>query len=232
MIRIRKTKKKKKQNKKTIRNQYTIRRCPIRYTCDLNVAFLNKNMTKKKIFVFLISILSTCNAQNWFNILNQFNPAEEIGNMRQQSTPTAFPTTNRNETVYDYPCDNGGIVQMTRPGGQLTPETNYWDGRVDLTDYTYLKAIKLVIKVDQAAEITVDPAHGTVSGPKTGKIFRVTYEGAPPDVNLVYFHIKGLQRNLFPNLVSLYLNNREICKNANTVRFHLNYVILCQKFYS
>lgn len=163
------------------------------------------------IFVYVID------AQNWLGYINQFNPSQTYGNVPSVSrTTTTAPLTDSSETEYHYPC-NDEIVQMTHPGGHITLETNYWNGRVDLTDYTYLKAIKLVIRVDQAAQITVDPANATISGPKTGKIFRVTYDGAPPEVNEVHFHIKGLQGTLFPNLVSLHLNNREICSNPTSV---------------
>lgn len=169
-------------------------------------------MIIKQVFITL-TFIYVIEAQNWLGYINQFNPGSNLGQplvqTAQQST-TEPPSTDSSETKYDYPC-GGEVVQMTRPGGHLTADTNYWNGRVDLTDFTYLKSIKLVIKVDQAAEITVDPEVGTISGPKTGKTFRVTYEGAPPDVNEVNFHIRGLQSKLFPNLVSLHLNNREIC---------------------
>lgn len=172
-------------------------------------------MIKQAIFISIL--IYSIDAQNWLGYFNQFNPPQNFPQMGSVSrTTTTAPVTDSAETEYHYLC-NDETVQMTRPGGHVTPETNYWDGRVDLTDYTYLKAIKLVIRVDQAAQINVDPAKGTISGPKTGKLFRVTYEGAPPEVNEVNFHIKGLQGTLFPNLVSLHLNNREICKNPTSV---------------
>lgn len=177
-------------------------------------------MIIKQVFLIL-TFIHLIVAQNWLGYINQFNPTQNLGQPMfsdQRTTTTEAPRiTDSTETEYHYPCDNE-IVQMTRPGGHLTAETNYWNGRVDLTDYTYLKSIKLVIKVDQAAQITVDAESGTISGPKTGKTFRVTYEGSPPDVNVVEFHIKGLQSKFFPNLISLHLNNREICKNPSTVR--------------
>uniref|UniRef100_A0A336LU43 CSON004787 protein n=1 Tax=Culicoides sonorensis TaxID=179676 RepID=A0A336LU43_CULSO len=179
-------------------------------------------MIKHSLLLILFCLANVSNAQNWLNYFNQFNPSENIGNVQSvtrtttTSTTTEPPITDSSETIYNYPC-NGEIVQMTRPGGKLTPETNYWDGRVDLTDFVYLKSIKIVIMVDQAAKITIEPEVGYVSGPKTGKVFRVTYNGAPPDVNEINFHIKGLQGTLFPNLVSLHLNNREICSNPTSV---------------
>lgn len=120
------------------------------------------------------------------------------------------------EYDYHYPCQREG-VEMGKPSGELTPETNYWNGRVDLTEYSYLKSIKLVIRVDQLAKIVVDPAMGTIAGAKTGKVFRISYKGTPIEVPEVKFKIIGTQGTFFPNLITIHLNNRDICKGALTV---------------
>lgn len=120
----------------------------------------------------------------------------------------AFETVN--------PCVSE-VVTMTRVQGEITPEINYWEGNIDLSDYSYLKTIKVVIKVDHPARIVVDPRKGQISGPARGTIFRVTYFGSPPEVSDVSFKIFGTAGKNFPNLVSLHLNNRDICKGPTAV---------------
>lgn len=132
------------------------------------------------------------------------------------------------EYDYHYPCTRE-IVEMAKPSGQLTRETNYWNGRVDLTEFTYLKSIKFVIRVDQPAKIIVDPEAGTVTGAKTGKVFRVTFNGEPTDVPEVRFQILGTMGTLFPNLVTMHLNNRDICKGALTVSYFWKQILILFK---
>lgn len=127
------------------------------------------------------------------------------------------------ELDYNYPCMRE-TVEMTKPSGELTKATNYWNGRVDLREYSYLKTIKLVIRVDQPAKIVIDPAVGRTNGVKTGKAFKVIYNGTPKDVSEAKFKIIGTSGILFPNLVSIHLNNRDICKGALTVSFPLSFV--------
>lgn len=135
---------------------------------------------------------------------------------RADAPPPPPPSKIRYET--HHPCKNHPhVLTQTKQKGRVTPETNYWDGKVDLSDYTYLKSIKLVIKVDNPAEIEVDPEAGEISGPSTGTIFRVTYYGTPSDTEEVKFRIIGTNGSKFPNLVSLHLNNRNICKDAKNV---------------
>lgn len=125
---------------------------------------------------------------------------------------------------YHYPCTRE-IVEMAKPAGQLTHATNYWNGRVDLSEFTYLKTIKFVIRVTQPAKIIIDPEVGTITGAKTGKVFRVTFKGEPSNVAEVRFQIVGTMGTLFPNLLSMHLNNRDICKGALTVSFFVFAVI-------
>lgn len=114
------------------------------------------------------------------------------------------------------PCV-GDTVTMTRPAGEITTQNNYWMGRVDLSDFPYLLSIKLVIKVEHPAKIEVNQNKGMISGPHVGTIFRVSYFGKPPEVTAAAFKIVGTKGKQFPNLVSLHLNNRDICKGAVAV---------------
>lgn len=136
-----------------------------------------------------------------------------------ESTSETTPPSTRNDDALESinPCVSE-VVTMTRVQGEIVPETNYWDGHVDLSDYSYLKSIKLVIKVDHPARIVVDPSIGTVTSPVRGTIFRVTYFGSPPEVTDVTFKIFGTSGKNFPNLVSLHLNNRDICMGPAAVR--------------
>lgn len=180
-------------------------------------------MTKLLIFICL-TFVTLVHGQNWLNFYNQFNPNQNVNqNQPVVNNREGIEEPNNEEgeaetpeTEYNYPCV-GEVVQMAKPGGTITKETNYWDGRIDLTDYSYLRSIKCVIRVDQPAKIQIDPNEGTVSGPKSGKTFRVTFVGSPSEVSEVNFRIIGIQGTLFPNLVSLHLNNRDICKGATTV---------------
>lgn len=137
---------------------------------------------------------------------------------QQQQRPNNQNNQQRQQNPYETntPCI-GQDVSMTRPAGDVTPQTNFWMGHVDLSNFAYLKSIKLVIKVDNPARIEVNAKAGRISGPRVGTTFRVSYFGEPPAVKGVNFKIVGTDGAQFPNLESLHLNNRDICKGAVAV---------------
>lgn len=138
------------------------------------------------------------------------------GSLTSDSSENTLETSLEPEFDVTYPCENA-ILGMSRPTGPVTRETNYWNARVNLQDFTYLKTIKFVIRVDQLAKLDVDPEVARVTGAKTAKVLRVIFYGSPSNVTEARFRVIGTNGKHFPNLVTLYLNNRNICMGAITV---------------
>lgn len=120
------------------------------------------------------------------------------------------------EFLYENPCFND-FVLVTKPDGPITKETNYWIGTIDLSSFQYLKSLKVILKVSQPAKVEIDQSTGRIAGAKTGKAFRLFYNGTPKNVTDISFKIIGTHGLLFPNITQLLLSNRDICKKPITV---------------
>lgn len=115
-----------------------------------------------------------------------------------------------------YPCETRNLI-LTREAGSVRAGHNAWQGSLDLAGYNFFDKIDLHLKVDEAARIEVNDEDGKVEGPHSGKSFWITYYGSGQNVSKINFELTGTDDEVLPNLVTVRLNKKNICRNFEQV---------------
>lgn len=112
------------------------------------------------------------------------------------------------------PCEHDRFYQA-----RDAPTDNRWRGRLYMDDFSFTSSVKLIVKVDKASRIEVEDREGQITGPNTGRMFRISYYGTPQNVSYIDFSVKPVNSKEFSNLISLEVNSQNACRNPKPVRF-------------
>lgn len=116
------------------------------------------------------------------------------------------------------PCPNS-ILFISRYIDGPPSKENYWNGTISLDKWPNLSEIHISLTVDNPARIEIDEEVGRIL--VDDRTFHINAFGRQPDVKEVKFIVKGTQRNAFPNVEKLLLNNEDICNEPNKVSHRL-----------
>ncbi|GAB0100485.1 uncharacterized protein DMENIID0001_165330 [Sergentomyia squamirostris] len=108
------------------------------------------------------------------------------------------------------PCPNG-VLYMSREIGGPSNLENYWKGEVFLDKWRRLPEVRLRMTLDAPAQLEVDPDLARLS--VQNRTFFITTFLTPPKIDKVLFIVRGRPHGKFPNILSLHLNDADICPN-------------------
>lgn len=116
------------------------------------------------------------------------------------------------------PCDDNRVLQLQRVIGLPADMRNTYNGSFSFDLWPYVQSPRLTLTLDNPAKLYLtDYENGAIQVLSNVRKFHIFFDKLSNDIGTVHFWITAPQDAEFPNIISIRLDENELCKNPRKV---------------